>query len=232
MPGVVDVALEISYETSVHWLNVGGRIQSLHHDLGADQQGRAGVGPPRSATTKNSLFQLLADLPRSTTFILHRWRGSSVRCCDLRRLSRIPEPKRNYVAGEHEPQGEGALSGDSRRHDQGRLRGVVRRASSSTHALPGADRTDGQPLHKGERVKELVEERGCQLLYLPPYSQDLNPILGGLRQDKEPPAKGRRQHPDRGASQGDLGSQLPRRPRLLKALRSSSSGSTIMTGTI
>jgi hypothetical protein len=156
MLGVVDVALEISYETSVLWLNVGGQIQSLHHDLGADQQGRAGVGSPRSATTKNGLFQLLTDLPRSTTFVLHRWRGLSVRCCDLRRLSRIPEPKRNYVAGEHEPQGEGALSGDSRRHDQGRLRGVVRRASSSTHSLPGADRANGQPLRpqggEGQRV--------------------------------------------------------------------------------
>ena len=32
--------------------------------------------------------------------------------------------------------------------------------------------------HKGERVRELIqEERGCELLlYLPPYSPDLNPI--------------------------------------------------------
>ncbi len=29
--------------------------------------------------------------------------------------------------------------------------------------------------HKGERVRVLVEERGAQLLYLPPYSPDLNP---------------------------------------------------------
>ena len=29
---------------------------------------------------------------------------------------------------------------------------------------------------KGDRVKELIEERGCQLLYLPPYSPDFNPI--------------------------------------------------------
>ena len=37
---------------------------------------------------------------------------------------------------------------------------------------------DGQPhrCHKGERVRELIEGRGCQLLYLPPYSPDLNPI--------------------------------------------------------
>ena len=30
--------------------------------------------------------------------------------------------------------------------------------------------------HKGERVRELIEGRGCRLLYLPPYSPDLNPI--------------------------------------------------------
>lgn len=35
---------------------------------------------------------------------------------------------------------------------------------------------DNLSAHKGERVRELIEERGCQLLYLPPYSPDLNPI--------------------------------------------------------
>ena len=30
--------------------------------------------------------------------------------------------------------------------------------------------------HKGERVRELIEHKGCELLYLPPYSPDLNPI--------------------------------------------------------
>jgi transposase len=35
---------------------------------------------------------------------------------------------------------------------------------------------DNLTAHKGERVGELVEGRGCELLYLPPYSPDLNPI--------------------------------------------------------
>ncbi len=35
---------------------------------------------------------------------------------------------------------------------------------------------DNLSSHKGERVRELVEGRGCELLYLPPYSPDLNPI--------------------------------------------------------
>ena len=35
---------------------------------------------------------------------------------------------------------------------------------------------DNLGAHKGERVRELIEGRGCGLLYLPPYSPDLNPI--------------------------------------------------------
>ena len=35
---------------------------------------------------------------------------------------------------------------------------------------------DNLSSHKGSRVRELLEERGCELIYLPPYSPDLNPI--------------------------------------------------------
>ena len=35
---------------------------------------------------------------------------------------------------------------------------------------------DNLSAHKGGRVKEIVEAAGCDLLYLPPYSPDLNPI--------------------------------------------------------
>src|SRR3569623_386604 len=35
---------------------------------------------------------------------------------------------------------------------------------------------DNLSTHKRERVRELIEGRGCELLYLPPYSPDLNPI--------------------------------------------------------
>jgi transposase len=35
---------------------------------------------------------------------------------------------------------------------------------------------DNLNAHKGERVRELIEERGCELPYLPPYSPDFNPI--------------------------------------------------------
>jgi transposase len=50
---------------------------------------------------------------------------------------------------------------------------------------------DNLSAHKGERVRELIEGRGCELLYLPPYSPDLNPIeeafskINGLMRNAE-----------------------------------------------
>jgi transposase len=35
---------------------------------------------------------------------------------------------------------------------------------------------DNLSAHKGEGVRELIEERGCQVLFLPSYSPDYNPI--------------------------------------------------------
>ncbi len=35
---------------------------------------------------------------------------------------------------------------------------------------------DNLGAHRPKRVRELIEGRGCELLYLPPYSPDLNPI--------------------------------------------------------
>jgi transposase len=35
---------------------------------------------------------------------------------------------------------------------------------------------DNLSAHKTQKVRELVEGAGCELLYLPPYSPDLNPI--------------------------------------------------------
>jgi transposase len=43
---------------------------------------------------------------------------------------------------------------------------------------------DNLSAHKGGRVSELIEERGCELLYLPPYSPDLNPIEGAFSKIK------------------------------------------------
>lgn len=35
---------------------------------------------------------------------------------------------------------------------------------------------DNLSAHKGSRVRDLIESKGCELLYLPPYSPDFNPI--------------------------------------------------------
>ncbi len=35
---------------------------------------------------------------------------------------------------------------------------------------------DNLSAHKGERVRELIEGRGCELIYPPSYSPDFNPI--------------------------------------------------------
>jgi transposase len=35
---------------------------------------------------------------------------------------------------------------------------------------------DNLSSHKGSRVRQLIEQQGCELMYLPPYSPDFNPI--------------------------------------------------------
>ena len=43
---------------------------------------------------------------------------------------------------------------------------------------------DNHRIHKGDRVAELLAARGCSLLFLPPYSPDLNPIEEALSKIK------------------------------------------------
>ena len=60
------------------------------------------------------------------------------------------------------------------------LRGLLHRGGTRPDVARGAeDRGGGRPLgaQGSSRIRELLEERGCELLlYLPPYSPDLNPI--------------------------------------------------------
>ena len=44
---------------------------------------------------------------------------------------------------------------------------------------------DSLPAHKPKRVRELIESRGCQLLYLPGYSPEYNPIEEAFSKIKE-----------------------------------------------
>ncbi len=43
---------------------------------------------------------------------------------------------------------------------------------------------DNLGAHRPRKVRELIEARGCKLLYLPPYSPDLNPIEEALSKVK------------------------------------------------
>ena len=43
---------------------------------------------------------------------------------------------------------------------------------------------DNLSSHKGERIRELIESTGCELLYLPPYSPDFSPIEEGFSKVK------------------------------------------------
>ncbi len=43
---------------------------------------------------------------------------------------------------------------------------------------------DNLGAHRPKRVRELIEGRGCELIYLPPYSPDLNPIEQALSKIK------------------------------------------------
>jgi hypothetical protein len=63
---------------------------------------------------------------------------------------------------------------------------------------------DNLSAHKGERVRGMIEGHGCELLYLPPYSPDLNPIdhRGSVRQTQRSLARGNGAEP-RGAHRGD-----------------------------
>lgn len=39
---------------------------------------------------------------------------------------------------------------------------------------------DNLSSHKAERVRQLIEAKGCELVYLPPYSPDFNPMEGAF----------------------------------------------------
>src|SRR3712207_3696614 len=81
------------------------------------------------------------------------------------------------AAGEHDGTGHGSL------------RGAVEGATTSAVFEAYVERVlapalrpgqvvvlDNLNAHKGERVRELVEARGCELLFLPAYSPDFSPI--------------------------------------------------------
>ena len=60
---------------------------------------------------------------------------------------------------------------------------------------------DNLGAHRPKKIREIIEERGCELLYLPSYSPDLNPIEEALSKIKHILRTIERSHqgcPDRG----------------------------------
>ena len=85
---------------------------------------------------------------------------------------------------EHELGGDGTVPGGRRCHERPHLQGLCT-ASARPNPERRADCGNGQlQRHKRERVRELIEDRGCKLLYLPSYSPDLNPIKEAFSKSK------------------------------------------------
>ena len=69
------------------------------------------------------------------------------------------------------------MPGGRRLNDKGGLRNLPgARPGADAFARAEGGHGDNLSAHKGGRVKEIIEGRGCELLYLPPYSPDFNPI--------------------------------------------------------
>ena len=81
----------------------------------------------------------------------------------------------------------------------GPMRGEVFRAYVEQMLAPALQPGDVVVLdnlaaHKVAGVREAIRAVGASVLYLPPYSPDLNPIRAALRQAEGAPAQNRRSH--------------------------------------
>ena len=90
--------------------------------------------------------------------------------------------------------------------------------------------------HKGEKVRELIEGRGCEFVVPAPLLAGIQPDRGGIREGQDGAGQDQGPHPrgiGGGARRGPRLGHGPRLPRLLKAaLRLPPSGSTTMTDTV
>ena len=92
---------------------------------------------------------------------------------------------------------------------------------------------DSLPAHKLGRVRELIEGRGCELLYLPGYSPDYNQSYrGGILEDQGDPAQSlcpdSSRGPARGVGRSIIRDQPPGCPGVLRARGLPFYGSTTM----
>ena len=83
----------------------------------------------------------------------------------------------HHARSEHNRRGDESLLGSRRRHHRSNLRGLRRKGVHSCSSPGQVVVADNLAAHKGEADRQLIEARGCKLLFLPPYSSpDYNPI--------------------------------------------------------
>ncbi len=90
---------------------------------------------------------------------------------------------------------------------------------------------DGLGAHRTDKVRELIEERGAELLFLPSYSPDLNPIEEAFSKIKNISQEGPGTHTrsvSRSHSPSDLGAHARRRGGMVRPLRLLPTGSILM----
>jgi DDE superfamily endonuclease len=81
------------------------------------------------------------------------------------------------LVGEHDVRRHGAVPSGGGRHDEGGLRDLRGEQVLAPSLRPRQVVVlDNLSSHKGDRVRQLIEGRGCSLLFLPPYSPDFSPI--------------------------------------------------------
>src|SRR3712207_4280115 len=88
---------------------------------------------------------------------------------------------------------------------------------------------DNLSAHKPARVRELIESRGCELIYLPPLLAGLQPDRRSVRQDQGYAAPGASPHEGRFGrriGRSAFGDQCPGRQWLLRKCRLSSTSPT------
>jgi transposase len=93
---------------------------------------------------------------------------------------------------------------------------------------------DNLGAHRPTRIRELIEERDCELIYLPPYSPDLNPIEEALSKIKHLLRKtGAHQGgSDRGAGSSIGSRKCPGCARVLRSLWLPHPGAATMKGAV
>ncbi len=84
--------------------------------------------------------------------------------------------QQRHAAGEHNVRGDESVHRRGGRDHKAVFEAYVEEALAPSLRPGQVVVMDNLSSHKGQRVRELIEGRGCELLYLPPYSPDLNPI--------------------------------------------------------